>query len=344
VLSKLANVDIKLLRVFTTIAEAGGFATAQAQLNLSASRISTLVADLEARLGMRLCQRGRVGFRLTDQGRAIYDASLTLFAALEQFRARAGALSGHLVGDLQIGVVDNTLTNPACRLADAIGRFKARGADVHLTLQIWAPTELERSVLDGRLAAAIGAFHHHVAGLRYEPLFAEEQTLYCGRGHPFFARPAAAITLPDLAAADFAERGYMAADKARRPGAGFRATATAYHMEGIATLVLSGRYIGYLPTQYAAPWVDRGLMRSLLPTQLAYESLFEVITRKGAERTLALAAFLDDLRAAHGRSAPAGTGGDARPAPPRRGSRRRGIAGEPVSRASAASSRRSAAR
>ncbi|HTO83159.1 MAG TPA: LysR family transcriptional regulator [Methylomirabilota bacterium] len=340
-LTKLANVDIKLLRVFATIAEAGGFATAQAQLNLSGSRISTLVADLEARLGMRLCQRGRVGFRLTDQGREIYDASLKLFAALEQFRARAGALSGQLVGDLQLGVVDNTLTNPACRLAQAIGRFKARGADVHVTLQIWAPTELERAVLDGRLAAGIGAFHHHVAGLVYEPLFSEEQTLYCSREHPFFARADASISRQEIAAAEFAERGYMGGVKARRPGADFRATATAYHMEAIATLVLSGRYIGYLPTQYARPWVERGLMRSLLPAELAYESLFEVITRKGAERTLALQAFLDDLRTAHGR--PPALRREAGAAPRERRRRRAGSGSGAASRASAASSRRSAA-
>jgi hypothetical protein len=41
-------------------------------------------------------------------------------------------------------------------------------------------------------------------------------------------------------------------------------------------------------------------MRSLLPAQLAYESLFEVITRKGVERTPALQAFVEDLQAAHG--------------------------------------------
>ncbi|HLB81274.1 MAG TPA: LysR family transcriptional regulator, partial [Dongiaceae bacterium] len=62
---KLNDIDVKLLRVFAAIVEAGGFAAAQAQLNVSPSRISTQIADLEARLGMRLCQRGRVGFRLT---------------------------------------------------------------------------------------------------------------------------------------------------------------------------------------------------------------------------------------------------------------------------------------
>ncbi|MGH6930629.1 MAG: LysR family transcriptional regulator [Dongiaceae bacterium] len=336
-LPKLANVDIKLLRVFAAIVDAGGFAPAQAQLNLSPSRMSTLLADLEARLGMRLCQRGRVGFRLTDKGRAIYEASLQLFGALEQFRARAGGLRGRLVGDLQIGIVDNTLTNPACRLAEAIGRFKARDADVHITLNVLAPTELEQAVLDHRLPAAIGAFHHHVAGLRYAPLFVEEQTLYCGRGHAFFRRADGGLTPADVARVDFVDRGYMGGVKARRPGADFRATATAYHMEAIATLILSGRFIGYLPTHYAAPWVERRLMRSLLPKQLAYQSLFEVITRKGAERTPALDAFLEDLQATHG------TAAAAEPADSKAARRAAGRRARSINRASAESLRRSAA-
>jgi len=328
-LSKLANTDIKLLRVFLAIVEAGGFAAAQAQLNLSPSRISTLLADLEARLGMRLCQRGRVGFRLTDKGRAIHEASLQLFGALEQFRARAGALRGRLVGELQIGVVDNTLTNPACRLAAAIGRFRARAADVHVTLHVLAPTELEQAVLDQGLPAAIGAFHHHVAGLSYAPLFVEEQTLYCGSDHPFFRRPDETIKPADIAAVDFVDRGYGGGVKARRPGATFRASATANNMEAIATLILSGRYIGYLPTHCAAPWVERRLMRSLLPAQLAYESLFELITRKGVERTPALEAFLEDLQAAHAAAAPPAAAA-ARRRPPRSAARA-------LSRAAAAS-------
>jgi DNA-binding transcriptional LysR family regulator len=331
-LSKLATIDIKLLRVFLAIVEAGGFAAAQAQLNLSPSRISTLLADLEARLGMRLCQRGRVGFRLTDKGRAIHEASLQLFGALDQFRARAGALRGRLVGELQIGVVDNTLTNPACRLAAAIGRFKARASDVHVTLHVLAPTELEQAVLDQRLPAAIGAFHHHVAGLSYAPLFVEEQTLYCGSGHPFFRRADESIALADIAGVDFVDRGYGGGVKARRPGADFRATATANNMEAAATLILSGRYIGYLPTHCAAPWVERRLMRSLLPARLAYQSLFESITRKGVERTPALQVFLEDLKAAHGAVAARPANADA----PRRG-RPRKVAARALSRASAAS-------
>ena len=120
-----------------------------------------------------------------------------------------------------------------------------------------------------------------------------------------------------------------AASRRADPGLNFRPTATANNMEAIATLILSGRYIGYLPTHCAAPWVERRLMRSLLPARLAYESLFESITRKGVERTPALQAFLEDLQAAHGTVA-------ARPAiadAPRRRRPRKAV----LSRAAAAS-------
>jgi DNA-binding transcriptional LysR family regulator len=295
---KLNDIDVKLLRVFAALVEAGGFAAAQAQLNVSPSRISTQIADLEARLGMRLCQRGRVGFRLTDKGRAVYEASQRLFAGLEDFRAEVGAMRGRLVGELQIGVVDNTISNPDSRLDDAIARFRGRDNDVHIVMHIAAPSELERAVLDGRLHAAIGAFHHHAAGLAYERLFVEEQTLYCGRRHPLFARPPETLTRADVAAAALCPSRLHGGTKAKRP-ATFRPAATAYHMEALAVLVLSGRYIGYLPTHYAAPWVERGHMRPLLPRDLAYHSLFEVTTRKGTHRILVVRAFLDDLRRAH---------------------------------------------
>lgn len=297
-LPKLGDADIKLLRLFATIVEAGGFTAAQTQLNISQSRISGMMSELEARLGMRLCQRGRVGFRLTDKGQVVYAASRRLFAGLEEFRAEVGALRGRMVGELGIGVVDNTISNPDARLADAIGRFSARPNDVQVSIHIASPTDLEQAVLQGRMQVAIGAFHHHAAGLSYERLFMEEQTLYCGRGHPLFARAADRITLDDVAAASYADRGYMEGAKTRRP-ATLSASATAHHMESLALLVLSGAYIAYLPTHYAAPWVERGQMRPLMARELAYHSLFELATRKGAHRTLVLRTFLEDLRQAH---------------------------------------------
>ena len=55
-------------------------AAAQALLNVSESTVSTHMHDLETRLGLRLCQRGRGGFRLTADGEAVYRSARELFA------------------------------------------------------------------------------------------------------------------------------------------------------------------------------------------------------------------------------------------------------------------------
>ena len=57
-----------------TVAQCGGFAAAQVALNVGQSTISRQIGDLEERLGMRLCQRGRAGFRLTDKGWVVDEA------------------------------------------------------------------------------------------------------------------------------------------------------------------------------------------------------------------------------------------------------------------------------
>ena len=49
-------------------------------------------------------------------------------------------------------------------------------------------------------------------------------------------------------------------------------------MEAQAILILSGAYLGYLPEHYAEGWWAQGLVRSLLPEELAYEALFALIT------------------------------------------------------------------
>ena len=65
-----------------------------------------------------------------------------------------------------------------------------------------------------------------------------------------------------------------------------RATATANNMEAIATLILSGRYIGYLPTHCAAPWARKALRsrsaRGLAPSTVSMRapSAWAVATRQ----------------------------------------------------------------
>lgn len=150
--------------------------------------------------------------------------------------------------------------------------------------------------------------------LYYQPLFREEQNLYCGSAHPFFARADDEPTLDEICAADYVGRGYMA-ENHRPHDLRFNQGTDAYTMEAIATLVFSGTYIGYLPTHYAATWVAEGRMRAIRPRQLAYDSEFHCITRQGHEERPTLTLFLRSLFEAQkqlGVQAPANTNGIAR--------------------------------
>src|SRR5262245_2001723 len=296
----LHDVDLKLLRVFAAVVEHGGFGPAQAVLNISLSRLSSMIAELERRLGMRLCHRGRVGFRLTDKGAQVYQSSLKLMNSLEGFRAEIGALRGRLVGNLSIGMVDNIVSNPECRLSEVISRVCARDQEVRVSLHIDAPPELEQRVMDGRLDLVIGAFHHALPALDYKPLFDEEQTLYCGAGHPLFKRADSSIPLEDVRAAAYAGRGYPEETLPVQ----LKPTTTSDSMEGLAMFILSGRFIAFLPTHYALQWVERGQMRPILPRRLAYRSQFHAVTRKAGAPTLVMRAFLADLADAHAKRRP----------------------------------------
>ncbi|MNG28601.1 LysR substrate binding domain protein [compost metagenome] len=72
--------------------------------------------------------------------------------------------------------------------------------------------------------------------------------------------------------------------------------ASATDREGIAFLILTGSYIGFLPDHYAATWVEKGLMAPLSPERLFFDAKLAVVTRKGRRQNLILERFLDSLQ------------------------------------------------
>jgi|GEM_PF-3679647 len=57
--------DLKLLQIFVAVVRWQGFANARQELQLSQAAISGAMSQLEAQLGVVLCQRGRSGFRFS---------------------------------------------------------------------------------------------------------------------------------------------------------------------------------------------------------------------------------------------------------------------------------------
>ena len=70
-------------------------------------------------------------------------------------------------------------------------------------------------------------------------------------------------------------------------------------MESVAVFILSGRYIGFLPTHFAQQWVAQDVMRPLLESTLGYQNPIYLVLRKTEQKKPILAAFLDELQNAH---------------------------------------------
>lgn len=287
------DVDVRLLRVFVTVVEFGGYSAAQTELNISQSTLSNHMTALEERLGFRLCHRGRGGFRLTQKGEAIYQEARQLFTALGNFSAAAGALRGKLTGMLNIGVVDATITNARAPLPRVIRRFNENENEVHINLFVQSREELERSVLNGELHAAVGPFSRRLAGIHLYPLYTETQAVYCAPGHLFYDDCPGGISHEAISTAAFVARGYMRNFDSERLGGG-RHCATVMNMEAQMILITSGGYIGFLPVHYAENRTPRQPeLRQIRPELLSYDSEFSLIIRRGRLASNVLGKFLD---------------------------------------------------
>ena len=293
---RLDNIDLRLLRVFVVLADAGGFADAQITLNLSQSTLSTHLSQIEKRIGAQLCLRGRRKFRLTDIGQATYDAARKLFADLDDFQSRISMASGGVTGRLKIGLSDGVFASPYLGLQKVIERLMKPDFDVFVDLILGIPSELERRLIDGDRDIVIGPLTQKAPGIIYRPFYEEPHFLYCAKGHPLFDKRDYTIEKQAINNSRFAVRSYRHFDDLYRVNHP-RAGASVVQMEAQLMLILSGRFIGFLPGHLAERWVKEKYLRTIKPKIYCFSSLHNIAYRENdADRPL-IRAFLESLPA-----------------------------------------------
>jgi DNA-binding transcriptional LysR family regulator len=274
---QLAETDLRLLRVFRAVAEKGGFTAAEVSLGKSKSAISADVSALETRLGLTLCKRGRGGFALTAEGVQVRDATLSLLADLDRFRDRVNLARGRLSGTLTLHVTDNIVTYGDSPLVRVLGEFARRHPEVFIHIASAPASEVEQAVLDGRAAV----LPRLVPALDLVPLFQETLHLFCGARHPLFDVPTDRLT-PEAIGQHRVVEVSAGATGPLWPiwREQLRMSAHAGSIDARAILLLSGAFLGFLPPDYAAPWVRQGQMRALNPERLYLTNVFHVMTRR----------------------------------------------------------------
>jgi len=279
-LAQLTTPDLRLLQVFRTVARHRGLAAAQTELNAGLPTISLQLKKLEERLGIRLCERGSTGFRLTPQGEAVLRATEHLFAGIDDFKNELAEVARLPVGAVRLGIIDNLVGNPEFHIADAIADLQSNAPGVGISFFIAPPSELEDGVLNGTVDMAVGIFSQRHPTLRYVSLFHEEHFLYCARNHALFEAASAAPDMVALADANYVGWSYLEPHVAANSSLQLKAQSASPYIDGVACLILSGRAIGYLPGSYAEQWVSRGLLRAIRPDVLARRVNIVLIKRK----------------------------------------------------------------
>lgn len=300
-LGQVSDTDIRLLRVFRAVVECGGMSAAELELNIGRSTISRHVKDLEVRLGgLTLCHRGRGGFSLTDEGREVYDETLKLLASMDSFRTRIDELHQRLTGTLSVAFLDKIVTNPACALNEALARFTELAPNVELVLHVEEINAIERALLDGRYHVGLVPEHRVSTALDYHPLFVEHVFLYCGRTHPLFDHPELDRHDTEILQHRYAGLGYHSHNMDITHSLGLKRGATSYDQEGSLALLLSGRYLAFLPDSYARDLVERGEMRLIDNSRFRYQCPYSAIVRHAPKPSRVVQTFLDCLLEAHG--------------------------------------------
>jgi DNA-binding transcriptional LysR family regulator len=299
-LRQVSDLDLKLLRTFAEIVERGGFAAAQSTLNISQSVLSENLKTLEIRLGLTLCKRGPGGFKLLPEGEEVYKAAKQLFDAVDVFRSGVGEIGDEVAGELIIALEDEVISNPACRVPEALQRFTAEvGSKGRFRVENMAGYQALSHVADGSAHVGIGVSHACAHDVNSRLLFEESVVLYCAESHPLYAVPDSSISSSEISAQRYSSRGNVEFKDLQLHTHEYQLGDVGLGAQAQLALVLSGRDVGFLPEHLARPHVASGKLRALRPDLTRKLIPINVVTRDSGPLAKLVAKMRACLVAAH---------------------------------------------
>lgn len=139
--------DLKLLRAFTELVDAGHYGKAAQKLCVTQSTLSKQIQALEADVGGALFERGRHGARPTALGQVLLAEARPLLRLSREADLRLRRASAGLTGRLDIGFGISTLIVAPALIAG----FRAAVPDSEITLDDMSSREQHERLLAGWL-------------------------------------------------------------------------------------------------------------------------------------------------------------------------------------------------
>jgi len=139
--------DLKLLRAFVQLADAGHYGVAASRLRVTQSTLSKQIQALEHQVGGTLFERGRHGAKLTPLGGLLLKEAGRLLKLSDEINGKLSRVKSGFAGHLDMGFGISTL-----ELApQLIATFRQAVPDCEITLNDIPSNEQHRRLRDGTL-------------------------------------------------------------------------------------------------------------------------------------------------------------------------------------------------
>lgn len=243
---------LRQLQYVVAVADSGKFGLAAKSLNISQPSLSTLIADMEAELGVALFERGRQGALLTPAGEDLVRRARNILTEVENLKATIGMQKNVLSGRIRLGVLSSI--GPYL-LPNATRTLHERFPDLRLFVREERTLDLDQNLRDGRLDTIISSAADH-PGTTSLPLFREGMFICVAPDHPL-AEIDERVNLVDLAGHELLSLGYgfglntIASDLASRSGGSLSSEYEGTSLDAIRQMAAMGAGVAILPGLYA---------------------------------------------------------------------------------------------
>lgn len=287
--------DLRHLRYFQAVAEAGHMTRAAATLGLQQPPLSQQIKALETELGLQLFKRHPKGVTLTEGGRLFLAETRKLLQDVDAMRERMARVASGCLGTVHVGFTSSAAAHRFT--PEALRACRSRYPDIELVLSENNAAEITEALSAGSLHC--GFLRVPVArpeGLHFETLLTEPVVVALALDHPL------AASGQPIALAQLRDQNLILA---RRPGApglyanllalceaqGFRPRVVAEvdRMMTNLNLVAAGAGITVVPASMRGAHPDAIVYRPLLEAALLEAPLtlaYRTSTISGASATL----------------------------------------------------------
>lgn len=186
-------VDLRQLRYFVAVAEAGSLTRAAGELHIAQQSLSEQIRALEGQLGAPLFERSSRGVRLTDVGTVLLREARPLLAQAERALEATHRAARGEGGTLRVGFLSSVANY---MLPPVVRAFRERHPEVTLHVEDVLIAALVEKLRTGELDAGLSR-PPLVDDLESEVVLSEPVAAVLPAGHPLAGR--AELTLAELA-------------------------------------------------------------------------------------------------------------------------------------------------